>query len=429
MIKVLNSVLWSVAVISIIYCGILYTYKLHFIQFRFKDMLKNLLNKRHNASSLGALMISLGGKIGVGSIAGISLAISLGGEGTVFWIWIIGVLCAPIVFAETILGIKYHGGSANVYGGPSCYMRQGLGLSKLGNIYAILILLSYIWGFSSIQSNTIAISVADFMSIKPIFVGIVTAIVTLTIISGGVKNILKISNILVPMMLFVYILSSFCILAKHPEMLRFLMPRIVSSAFNCKVLSISVLSTFIIGMQRGIFASEAGMGTGAIAAAIIENDDPVECGFVQMIGIYVTIFSVCTLTAMVIMISGNKFAVTNGIENVQRVFFENLGNTGIFIIVVSIVLFAFSTILSGYYNGESSLRYLFPKISNRGLVFLKLITFGIVIFGAVCKATLLWNIVNIFTASLSIINCYALCKLNGEVIHALERYDKYGKMK
>ena len=171
MLKTFDSILWAIATVFIVYCGIYYTYKLKLVQFRFKDMFKNLFKKNNTGiTPFESLMMVLGGRIGVGSIAGIALSIYLGGIGSIFWIWVIGFLSAPSAFAETILGVKYQVGNKELYGGPSYYLINGLNNKFLSRIYSYIILFSYVGGFLSIQSNTIATSITQYIDVQPILI-------------------------------------------------------------------------------------------------------------------------------------------------------------------------------------------------------------------------------------------------------------------
>ena len=429
MLKLLDSVLWAVATIFIIVSGIYYTYKLKFIQLDFKRMFKNLTKKNDSLSltPFESLMMVLGGRIGVGSIAGIALAIYLGGVGTIFWIWVAGFLSAPCAFAETVLGVKYK--SDGIYGGPSYYLLKGLNKKKLSRIYSYIILFSYIGGFLSIQSNTITVTLSYF-NLKPFIIGLIIGVFSFLIIYGGIKKISKFSKYLVPIMTIIYVGTSTFIIIKNITLIPNVFSQIIKSAFNFRSFGFGIIASIVIGIQRGIFSNEAGIGTGAIAASSVETKYPSECGYVQMIGIYITTFLICTSTAIVILTSNlGNVEVINGIEMTQLAFINHLGSIGNYIMIISIVLFAFSTILSGYYDGEASLKCLFPKIGNKSLFILKILTFFVILFGSIFKADLLWSIVNILTALLAIINIYAILKLKNEVIFEFKRYRKYDKMK
>ena len=433
MLKILDSVLWSVATVFIVYSGIYYTYKLKFVQFRFKDMFKNLFKKnklKNSITPFESLMMVLGGRIGVGSIAGIALSIYLGGVGSIFWMWIIGFLSAPSAFAETVLGVKYQEKNNDIYGGPSYYLLKGLKRKTLSRIYSYIIIFSYIGGFLSIQANTITTSITQYFDVQPVVIGLVLGTISFIIIMGGVKKISDVSKYLVPTMTLIYVLASLYIIFKNITLIPSIFYEIFISAFNVKSFGFGVLGSMIVGIQRGIFSNEAGLGTGAISASTVETMYPAECGFVQMIGIYITTFFICTSTAIVILTTDiGNIDVINGIEMTQQAFINHLGGVGNIVVIVSIILFAFSTVLSGYFDGEASLKCLFPKTGKKTLFVLKLVTFLVIVVGSLTKATLLWNIVNILTALLAIINIYAILKLKKDVIFELVRYDKCGKMK
>ena len=432
MLKIIDSILWAIATIFIVYSGIYYTIKLKFVQFRIKDMIINLFPKKtkKGITPFESLMIVLGGRIGVGSIAGIALSIYLGGIGSIFWLWLIGILSAPSAFAETVLGVKYQNKTKDeIFGGPSYYLKA-LNKNKLSRLYSYIIIFSYIGGFLSIQANTITTSITTYLDIPSIVIGIILGIISLYIILGGIKNISNVSKYLVPIMTLIYVITSLIIVILNINLIPSILKNIFMEAFNFKSLGFGILGSMIIGIQRGIFSNEAGLGTGAIAASTVETDFPARQGFVQMIGIYITTFLICTSTAIVILstdISGNN--IINGIELTQQAFINHLGNFGNIVVIISIILFAFSTVLSGYYDGEASIKFLFPNISKRKILILKVITFLVIIIGSITKANILWNIVNILTALLAIINIYAIMKLKNKVIYELERYNKCGKMK
>lgn len=434
MLKIIDSMLWAIATVFIIYSGLYYTFKLKFVQFRIKDMISNLFPKKTSKKGISpfeSLMLVLGGRIGVGSIAGIALSIYLGGIGSIFWLWIVGIISAPSAFAETVLGVKYQCKIKDeIYGGPSYYLKNGLNKNNLSKLYSFIIIFSYIGGFLSIQANTITTSITTYINIPSIMIGLILGIISLYIILGGIKNISNVSKYLVPIMTLIYVITSLIIIVLNINLIPIIFKNIFIEAFNFKSLGYGLLGSMIIGIQRGIFSNEAGLGTGAIAASTVETIFPAKQGFVQMIGIYITTFLICTSTAIVILstnVESNN--VINGIELTQQAFINHLGSFGNIIVIISIILFAFSTVLSGYYDGEASLKFLFPNIKKLGTLILKIITFLIIIIGSITRANILWNIVNILTALLAIINIYSIMKLKNKVIYELERYNKCGKMK
>ncbi len=423
MLKIMDSVLWAISTVLMVYSGIYFTYKLKFVQFNFKEMFKNIIKKEDNTiSPFESLMMVLGGRIGVGSIAGIALAIYLGGIGSIFWMWIIGFISAANSFAETTLGVKYQEKDNNLYkGGPSYYIKNGLNNKKLGRLYAFIIVISQVFGFLSIQANTITNSI----NINPIISGLIITLISFIIINKSTKQLFKISSKLVPIMTLIYILASIFIIINNIDQIPNLFKSIIFEAFNFKALGFGVLSSFIVGIQRGIFSNEAGLGTGAIAASTVKTKFPTNQGYVQILGIYITTFLVCTATSLVILTSDINFLGNNlnGIEMTQNAFIYHLGNIGNIIVIISIILFAFSTILSGFYDAESNLKYLTNKTD-----YLKIVICVVLFVSSIIPAKTIWEIVNILTAILAIINIYAIIKLKKDVIFELRRYKECGKM-
>ena len=366
MINIIIKLLWSVATIMILFSGIYFTFKLKGVQFRFKDMFKSITSKsdKNSISSFETLTMALSARIGVGSLAGVALAIYYGGVGSIFWMWVTALIASSNAYVEAVLGSIYHQKDyQHIYlGGPSYYLDKGLGHKRLGRIYAVLILLAYTLGFLTIQSNTITKSITEIIKIEPIYIGIIIALLTAFIIFSGVKKIATVTSKLVPIMAIGYLLIGLIVLRANITLIPSMIKTIVIQAFNIKALGFGVLSALLIGVQRGIFSNEAGLGTGAIASATSDSPIPSSQGFVQVFGIYVSTLVVCTITAFIIMSSDYQhlnLVNLNGIEITQYAFNYHIGPMGSIMVALTIILFAFSTIVSGYYYGEASLKYLF----------------------------------------------------------------------
>lgn len=429
--KMFSKILWAVATVFILISGLYFTFKFHFIQFKFRKMFKCLFSKNKKNEKINPIetfLLSLGGRIGVGSIAGVALSIYLGGVGSIFWMIITSVLLISISFAETILGslykVRLEDGTFN--GGPSYYLTNGLYKKGLGTLYASLILISYIGGFLSIQSNTITKSFNEIFYCPPFIIGLILCFITFFIIFGGLRKIINVSNKLVPFMAIIYVSLCLVIIFMNINKLPDVFMLIIREAFNFKSFIYGFLPTFIIGLQRGIFSSESGIGTGSIAACATDDSDYIRQGFIQMAGVYISIL-ICTLTVFVILLSNSHLLSLqniNGIEIVQNAFLVTFGKFGIYLIFISIFLFSFSTIIAGYYYGENSLIFLFKKIGNKPLI-LKFVTIIIIFLGSIIPAQILWDIADVLVALLSIINIYALFKLRGEIyFYYLQKCDK-----
>lgn len=427
---IINKVLWAVATSLILMCGIFFTYKFHFIQFQVKQMFRSLKvdqTSNNSISPISSLMMVLAGRIGVGSIAGVALAIYLGGVGSIFWMWVVALLAASSTFAETVLGIKYHEHDhGTIYkGGPAYYIKHGLGMKRLGAFFAILVIVSYIGGFLGIQSNTIAKSFASIIPVPASLIAVVICVLTAVIIFGGVEKIAAVTNKLVPIMTLVYVGTAIYICLCHITLVPSIFLHIITEAFQLKPFFAGFLATFVVGIQRGIFSNEAGLGTGSIASSTTDNPDTVKNGCIQILGIYITTLLICTATAFIILTSDYTSLVLqdiNGIEITQYAFTYHLGQLGNYIVFLSIILFSFSTILTGYYYGESCLKYFFKTINPCYLVILKIVTLIILFLGVMLSATFLWNLVDLFVACLAIINMIVLYKLYPIVLLELRKW-------
>ena len=437
MLVLVGKILWAVATSFILVSGVYFTFKLKFIQFHFKKIFKSLFskeNKKEEISPIKTLLLSLGGRIGVGSIAGIALSIYIGGAGTIFWMWVTSLLLISNSFVETILGNIYkrklQDGTYN--GGPSYYLYYGLNKKRLGILYSLIIIISYIGGFLGIQANTITRSFDKVYNINPIIIGIILCLITCFIIFGGLKKIINASTKLVPIMAIIYIGMSFIVILQNINYLPNVLNMIIKDAFHFDSFLFGFVPTFIIGLQRGIFSNEAGLGTGSIASSAATDHNSVRQGYIQMAGIYLSLL-ICTVTAFVILLSdydGANLSNVNGVEIVQSAFLYHFGKSGIYILLISIILFSFSTIIAGYYYGENALYFLMKTKRKKELLILKIVTIIIVFIGSIMSSKLLWDIVDMLVAILSIINIYALLSLRKEIPSELncQRYAKCDKI-
>ena len=424
----INNILWMLATLLLIRCGLYFTFKLNFTQFDFKRMIKGLRKEKNDEKSISpfkTLTLALAARIGVGSLAGIALGIYKGGVGVIFWIWLSCLITLPNSFAESTLAVMYRERDGKYFqGGPSFYIKKGLGLSKIAIIYSIIICLCYLGGFLAIQSNTIASSMHEFLNISPIVTGIIVALVSYIIISHGLGRIANFNSLLVPVMGMIYMLTAIVIIIINISSIPNIMLTIFKEAFNFKALGWGIISSIIIGTQRGIFSSEAGIGTGAVASGTSDTKYPTKQGYIQMLGVYFTTFIVCTGTAVIILTSNVNLAEytdPNGIEITLNALNNHLGNFGTVILLISLIAFAFSTIVSGYYYGESNLKYIFKKIDKNKVVYVNLFVIAILIYGAIARPSILWNLVDIGVALLAIINTIAMLLLRKEI------YNEYRK--
>ena len=427
--KLIIDILWLVATILIFISGIYFSLKLKFIHLNFKGMFKAIKEKPNKKldtiSSFKTLMMSLAGRIGTGSLAGIALAVYLGGSGVIFWIWIISLLCSVNTYVESFLAAIYKKKvSSNLYeGGPFYYIKDGLRKPKLAKIYAFLILISFIFGFLTIQVNTVSKAINMLVPINPYIIGIIFAILAGITIFGGVKSIANTTSKIIPFVTIFYLLTCLGIIVFNISYLPNVLKEIIESALNIKTFGIGTLSTLIIGMQKGIFSSEVGLGTGSIASSV-SDASPNSSGLVQTLGIHIENLLIATATVLVIALSNYKninIVDPNGVELTIYAFKYFLGNIGPLFITISLILLALSTIITGYYYGEASLNFL-KKTNKTDIFILKIITLFLLFLGSVISSNYLWQMVDIMVGFLAIINIYAIFKLKNIVIKKDKRF-------
>ena len=350
-----------------------------------------------------------------------ALAIYIGGPGSVFWMWIACIITSINAYCETYLGAKYQLSDGDNYkGGPAFYIKSGLHDNGLAFSYALLVILAYLVGFMSIQANTIAVSINQLYGFSIVSIAVVLTIISFISIMKGIDRIVSITSKLVPIMGIVYILLSIIVIVLNYEVISQVLISIIKGAFNIKSFVSSFIPTFIIGIQRGTFATEVGLGTGAIASSCTKTTDRVSLGLLQVLGIYFTVFVVCTSTALIILTSNYtslNFDNMNGIELTSYALNYHLGNAGSFVLVLLVIMLAYSTIVAGYYYGECNLKYLIKNIKNWHIYILKCVVAVLLFVGSIVKSHIIWGTVDILVAILAIINMYSLFKLRKEIVH------------
>lgn len=401
------SITWYIASVIIIYAGIKYSLKYKFKQFNIREFIRAIFSKSNNdISPLASLSMSLAAKIGVGSLSGVALALYFGGVGSIFWMCIISMIVSINTYVECKLGIKYRDKIGKSFvGGPSFYIKKCLNNKYLAVLYGVLVIVTYSGLFLSIQSNTIVNVISDF-NIDITLIVVILSVITYIIIMKGSHNIFLVDSILVPIMLIFYLVLGFIAVINSNNLLD-IFKNMILEAFNLKC----IIPVFLIGMQRAIFISESGIGTSAISASACDND-PDKQGMLEILGIHVTTFLVCFVTFLIIVTSDYMvidFKDINGIEIVMYAFNYHFGSFGKIILSIITIMFAFSTIISGYFFGENNVRICTnnKKIIN---VFKILVILVIFISGYV-SPSVLWNLTDYFIAILAIINISSLLRI------------------
>ena len=403
-----------IGIIVLVISGIYFSFKLKFKHLNMIKALKIITRKEDGISSFSSLCISLASRIGVGSLSGVAVSLYMGGVGSIFWMWIITLICSSNTMIESMLSIKYRIKKDNYYeGGPFYYMDKGLNNKKLSYIYAFIFLIAYFGAFLLIQSNTISKVVTEIIPINPLIVGIIIVILTSLIIFKGIEEISNVVSKLIPFIAILYISTCLIIIFKNISLIDDIFLIIVKEAFNIK----SFIVGFIVGCTKSIFSTEAGLGTGAIACASTSNAEEKEQGLVQVFGIFFDTFVVSTLTSFVILLSpkvGFNLNDLNGIEITRYAFIYNLGKYGGLILTISIILFAFSTIIGGYYYGEIALKYITKKDNT---FILKIITIILLLISTLISPNSIWKLIDTFIVILAIINTISLILLSKKDIN------------
>ena len=421
LVKDLEHIIWSYLAIPILlFVSLIFTFYFQGVQFRFKKMIQCLTKKSSNSSvsSFQSFTMALAARVGVGSLAGVALGIYIGGSGSVFWMWISALITAAASFVESTLAQLYKKRDGDIYiGGPAYYIEYGMHQKGFAVIYAFIIVLTYTFGFSAIQANTIATSFRDVLSIPPLLTGVGLALITSMIIFGGASTIAKMTSKIVPIMALFYIGIGLFVMITHFDYIPTFFMTIFQDAFQpSPLIGGTVMYTIITGIKRGVFSNEAGMGSGAHAAAVTNSDNPTDQGYIQSFGVYVTTLFICTITAFLIMVTNAVEVGTthsNGIELTQYALTELFGPIGGVILAISIFFFAFSTILTGYFYGECNVKYL---CKNEKILYpVRVIVLIVILISSIGSASLIWSLVDLGVALTATINVMALCYLAKEV--------------
>lgn len=428
----INDVLWSyILIIMLLGCAFWFTIRSRFVQFRMiREMIRLLGDSPKKAdghekhiSSFQAFAVSLASRVGTGNLAGVATAITVGGPGAIFWMWIIALIGSSSAFVESTLAQLYkRKGKDSFVGGPAYYMEKGLKARWMGILFAILISITFGFAFNSVQSNTICAAWDKAFGIDPVWMGIILTVVTLLIIFGGIHRIAKVSGVIVPVMALGYIILALGVvlfnLGKLPDVIRL----IVSNAFGWEqALGGGIGATLMQGIKRGLFSNEAGMGSAPNVAATAHVTHPVKQGLIQALGVFTDTLIICTCTAFIILFSGVSTQTSlNGIQLTQEALTAEVGSAGGIFIALAILLFAFSSIIGNYYYGEANI--LFITRRKPVLVAYRLLVSAMVLCGSLMSLDLAWSLADIMMGLMTICNLIAISILSRQAFLLLDNY-------
>lgn len=439
LITAVNDVIWSyVLIVALVGCGLWFTWRTKFVQFRMVGEMLRLLTesavdsvgdqvkgkeKRH-ISSFQAFAVSVATRVGTGNLAGVATAIVIGGPGAVFWMWLIALIGSATAFVESTLAQLYKQKHKDSFiGGPAYYIQKGLKCRWMAVLFAILITLQFGLSNNSIQANTICGAMQEAFGWSPIWVGVALATMALFIVFGGIQRIAKVSSVIVPLMAVGYIILALVIIIMNIHLIPHVFKVIILDAFGfSQIAGGSIGAAMMNGIKRGLFSNEAGEGSAPNAAATASTTHPVKQGLIQALGVFTDTLMVCSCTAFIILISGlYQVPELNGIALTQSALLSEIGSIGPMFIAVAIFLFAFSSIIGNYYYGEANIRFITQN--NKVMTAYRIASAGLmVMFGALASFELVWNIVDLFMALLTACNLVAIVLLGRYTFRLLDDY-------
>nr|WP_279116979.1 sodium:alanine symporter family protein [Enterobacter soli] len=440
----INEVLWgSIMIYLLLGAGIWFTLRSGFIQFRyirkFGKSLKNSITPQPGGlTSFQALCTSLAARVGSGNLAGVALAISAGGPGAVFWMWVTAIIGMATSFAECSLAQLYKekDKSGQFRGGPAWYMARGLGMRWMGVLFSVFLLIAYGLIFNTVQANSVAHALRYAFQCPEWLAGATLAIFTLLTIVTGLKGVARLMQWLVPIMALLWVAASLFVMATHLSMVPKVMTTIFQSAFGWReaasgALGYTISQALTAGFQRGMFSNEAGMGSTPNAAATAASwpPHPAAQGIVQMIGVFTDTIMICSASAMIVLLAGPMPHTPGpaGIQLVQQALVNLSGSWGAGFVSIIVTLFAFSSIVVNYLYAENNL--IFLRRDSRGTLWL--LRIGVVLMvmaGSLLSLPLVWQLADVIMALMAITNLTAILLLSPVVTLIARDYLRQRKL-
>ena len=424
----INDVLWTYVIVALlIVAGLYFTICSRFVQFRFiKEMFRLLgegMGKKDGISSFQAFCISTASRVGVGNIAGVAMAIAIGGPGAVFWMWLIAPIGSASAFIEATLAQVYKVKDGDTFrGGPAYYMEKGLNRRWMGILFAILITLCFGLVFNSVQANTITVAFESTYGINRAVLGLIIAAVFAIIIFGGIKRVARFTEWIVPIMAVIYILLALYVVLTNITQLPAVFKQIFAGAFGLEqAVGGGIGAAMMQGIKRGLFSNEAGMGSAPNAAATATVSHPVKQGLIQALGVFVDTLIICSCTSMIVLFS-SAFTHDNlsGIEIAQLALNQQVGVWAEHFLTISILLFAFSSLIGNYYYGETNIEFI--RENKTWLLIYRLAVIAMVIWGSITQVQVVWDLADLFMGLMAILNLIAILLLGKVAFAVLQDY-------
>ena len=435
-----NALYTYVLIVILLLGGLFFTFRTRFVQFRlFKDQVKAVTQKPADGkgvSSFQALMVSTASRVGTGNIVGVSMALCMGGFGSVFWMWVIALIGGASAFVESTLAqiFKKKNSDGTCSGGPAYYILAVLKNKPIAIIFSIFLILTYGVGFNMLASYNLQSTFSSYSfynaETSPWIIGLILAVVCGYCLIGGGKRVVKVTSALVPVMGVAYIVIALVIVVLNIGTLPSVFKTIFTEAFDFKAIFGGFTGSCVMfGIKRGLFSNEAGVGSAPNASASAEVDHPVKQGLVQVLSVFIDTILVCTATAFMCMSSGvEPTKELAGAPYVQVALTETLGSFGPVFITVAMILFAFTTLLGNLYYVDMTLIFICGKIpSKRFMTVYRVIASLLIFVGAGLSAGLLWDIADITMGGMTLINMPVIVILSGYAMKTLKDYDRQKK--
>jgi len=435
-----NNLLWNnILIYLLIIAGVWFSYKLRFLQFNHFTHMFALMKNSNNADKEGispfqALMTTLAARVGTGNLAGVAIAISLGGPGAIFWMWVIAFLGMATGFSESLLGQLYKVKDSNgeFRGGPAYYIKMGLKKPWLAFVFSFFIFIGYGFVFSSVQANTMADALNNAYQIDQTLIGVIIVALSALILIGGVRAVARVSSVIVPVMGVTYLLLALFICLMNIEQIPAVFVSIFKSAFGLQEAASGALGAAIInGIRRGLYSNEAGSGTVPHAAACASPNPPHPAtqGYIQMLGVFIDTIVICTATAMIILLAmGPETSNLTGIRLTQYAMTEHVGSWGNHFVSIAICMFSFTSIIANYVYAENNL-HLFKLDNNYGRWGFILIFLSMTFWGTTAALPDVWALADLSLGLVTMINVGVILMLTPTIVAVTKDYQEQRRLK
>jgi len=434
-VSAINNVLWGqgqILIYLLVFAGFWFSIKLRFVQIRqfkymFTVMKGSTQSDKSGISSFQALCTGLSARVGTGNLAGVAMAISLGGSGAVFWMWVIALLGMATGFAESVLGqlYKVRDDRKEFRGGPAYYIRAGLNKPWLAITFSLCLFLGYGLTFSAMQANTIADALNNTFTIPSEYSGAVIVLLAGSIVVGGMRSIARFAELIVPFMGLAFVATAVIITLMNIDLLPTMFADIFASAFGLTEAGAGALGAAIKnGIQRGLYSNEAGAGSvpHAAAGASPFPNHPVAQGYVQMLGVFLDTMVLCSCTAVVILLSDiNISGEMEGIRMTQDAMSDHFGASGNYFVAAAISLFAFTSVVANYAYAESNL-HLFKLDNKIGRTTYTIVYLAMVFWGANATLKEVWSLADMALGLMTLVNIYAIVLLTPTIVNLSQDY-------